>query len=87
MIGTRESSRARHTMYLVEDLYKQHGEKLGLEVVAGEKGMKRGIKIPEAHRPGLSLSGYLKGMQASVSSSLAESRSNMCVLTKITKKP
>lgn len=48
-------------MYLVEELYKRHGERLGLEVVAGEKGMKRSIKIPEAHRPGLSLSGYLKG--------------------------
>jgi len=48
-------------MYLVEDLYKRHGERLGLEVVAGKKGMQRRIKTPEAHRPGLSLSGYLKG--------------------------
>jgi HPr kinase/phosphorylase len=47
-------------MYLVEDLYKKHGEQLGLELIAGKKGMKRRIKIPEAHRPGLSLSGYLK---------------------------
>lgn len=48
-------------MYLVDDLYKQHGERLGLELVAGEAGMKRRIQVPEAHRPGLSLSGYLKG--------------------------
>ena len=48
-------------MYLVEDLYKRHGKRLGLELIAGEKGMQRRIKIPEAHRPGLSLSGYLKG--------------------------
>lgn len=48
-------------MYLVEDLFKKHGERLGLELIAGEKGMKRGIKVPEAHRPGLSLAGYLKG--------------------------
>lgn len=48
-------------MYLVEDLLKRHGERLGLEIIAGEKGMKRRIKIPEAHRPGLSLAGYLKG--------------------------
>lgn len=47
-------------MYLVEDLFKKHGEQLGLELIAGKKGMKRRIKIPEAHRPGLSLSGYLK---------------------------
>lgn len=48
-------------MYLVEDLYKRHGERLGLELIAGKNGMKRRIRIPEAHRPGLSLSGYLKG--------------------------
>jgi HPr kinase/phosphorylase len=48
-------------MYLVEHLYKQHGERLGLTLVAGESGIKRRIQVPEAHRPGLSLSGYLKG--------------------------
>lgn len=48
-------------MYLVEDLYKRHGERLGLELIAGKNGMRRRIKIPEAHRPGLSLTGYLKG--------------------------
>lgn len=47
-------------MYLVDDLYKRHGAKLGLELVAGKAGMRRHIRIPEAHRPGLSLSGYLK---------------------------
>lgn len=47
-------------MYLVEELYKHHGERLGLQLVAGHPGMKRRIKVPEAHRPGLSLSGYLK---------------------------
>ncbi|MEI8125304.1 MAG: HPr(Ser) kinase/phosphatase [Parachlamydiaceae bacterium] len=48
-------------MYLVEDLYNKHGECLGLELIAGKSGMSRRIKIPEAYRPGLSLSGYLKG--------------------------
>lgn len=48
-------------MYLVEDLFKRHSVRLGLELIAGEKGMNRRIRIPEAHRPGLSLSGYLKG--------------------------
>ena len=49
------------SMYLVEDLYKKHGARLGLEIAAGTEGMKRRIKVPEAHRPGLSLSGYQKG--------------------------
>ncbi len=48
-------------MYQVEDLYNQHGETLGLELIAGKDGLKRAIRVPEAHRPGLSLSGYLKG--------------------------
>ena len=48
-------------MYLVEDLFKRHGERLGLELIAGKEGMRRRIKVPEAHRPGLSLTGYLKG--------------------------
>jgi HPr kinase/phosphorylase len=47
-------------MYLVEDLYREHGEALGLELLAGREGMGRRISVPEAHRPGLSLSGYLK---------------------------
>lgn len=47
-------------MYLVEDLYRKHGEILGLELFVGDKGLKRQIKVPEAHRPGLSLTGYLK---------------------------
>lgn len=47
-------------MYLVEDLYTCHGERLGLELVAGAAGLKRRIKVPEAQRPGLSLVGYLK---------------------------
>ena len=48
-------------MYSIADLYKRHAERLGLELVAGEKGMKRGVKTPEVYRPGLALSGYLKG--------------------------
>lgn len=47
-------------MYLVKDLVQRHGESLSLELVAGKKGLKRPIYLPEAHRPGLSLSGYLK---------------------------
>lgn len=51
-------------MYLVDDLYRQHGEHLGLELVAGKEGLKRRVMVPEAHRPGLSLSGFLKGHAA-----------------------
>lgn len=47
-------------MYRVEDLYRQHGAALGLECIAGKAGMKRRIKVPESHRPGLALTGYLK---------------------------
>jgi HPr kinase/phosphorylase len=46
-------------MYLVEDLYLSHAERLGLELVAGSSGIKRQIKVPEAHRPGIALTGYL----------------------------
>lgn len=48
-------------MYLVKDLYEQYGEYLGLKLVTGEDGLNRPIRVPEAHRPGLALSGYLKG--------------------------
>jgi len=47
-------------MYTVADFYKEHAKELDLELIAGSKGIKRPIRIPEAHRPGLSLSGYLK---------------------------
>lgn len=33
---------------------------LRLQLVAGRQGLNRTIKVPEVHRPGLSLSGYLK---------------------------
>ena len=51
-------------MYLVEDLYTRHGLILGLELVAGKKGTRRKILVPEAHRPGLSLCGYMKSHAA-----------------------
>ncbi len=47
-------------MYTVDDLYKRHAKKLNLELIAGKEGIKREIKAPEAHRPGLALAGYLK---------------------------
>lgn len=51
---------ANQKKYFVQDLFRRHKERLDLELVTGEAGMKRRIKVPEAHRPGLSLSGYLK---------------------------
>lgn len=47
-------------MYTVKNLFSQYGEFLGFELVSGSKGMNRPIKVPEVHRPGLALSGYLK---------------------------
>lgn len=47
-------------MYSVEELFQKHGPDLGLELLAGKNGLRRRISVPEAHRPGLSLSGFLK---------------------------
>lgn len=47
-------------MLLVKKLYDDYKSLLNIEIVAGKKGLSRKIKVPEAHRPGLSLSGYLK---------------------------
>ncbi|HSX26084.1 MAG TPA: hypothetical protein VLE89_03650, partial [Chlamydiales bacterium] len=48
-------------MYLVQHLYEQHGKFLGLDLMAGSPGLSRRIHKAEVHRPGLSLTGYLKG--------------------------
>lgn len=47
-------------MYTLEEFLRHHSDSLCLEVLAGHEGIKRPIKVPEAQRPGLSLSGYLK---------------------------
>jgi len=44
----------------LSDLYKEKREAWKLELVAGENALGRSIQIPEVHRPGLSLAGYLK---------------------------
>lgn len=46
--------------YTVKELYQEYGQLLGLSLITGEEGLKRRIRVPEAHRPGLALSGYLK---------------------------
>ena len=47
-------------MYLVSDLYQKYDKQLGLQLLAGHQGLKRRILLPEVHRPGLALTGYLK---------------------------
>jgi HPr kinase/phosphorylase len=52
-------------MYLVEHLFEQHGKILGLDLLAGAKGLNRRLTRAEVHRPGLSLAGYTKGFVSS----------------------
>lgn len=46
-------------MFTVAHLLEKFGESLGLTLVAGGQGLTRKILVPEAHRPGLALTGYL----------------------------
>lgn len=48
-------------MYLVRHFYENHGKYLGLQLIAGGNGLHRRIYKAEVQRPGLSLTGYLKG--------------------------
>jgi HPr kinase/phosphorylase len=41
--------------------YEKYRDELDLELLAGEKGLKKVISLPEIERPGLALTGYLKG--------------------------
>ena len=47
-------------MYLVEDFFTDHQTELKLALVEGES-LKREIDCPDIYRPGLALSGFLKG--------------------------
>ena len=47
-------------MYHVKELYEKYQETLSLSLIAGENGLSRPIRVPEAHRPGLGLAGHLK---------------------------
>ncbi len=46
--------------YTVRKFLKEHQSALCLEILEGDKGLKRRIAVPEAHRPGLFLAGYKK---------------------------
>lgn len=48
-------------MYLVQNFHENHGTFLGLDLVAGEAGLRKRIHKAEVQRTGLSLTGYLKG--------------------------
>ena len=51
-------------MYRVDELWQQHAKILSLSLVVGEDWLKKPVYAPEAHRPGLSLSGYMKGYKS-----------------------
>ena len=44
----------------VEQFYKEHGEALGMKLLAGERGLDRVIREPTVNRPGLALSGFTR---------------------------
>lgn len=48
-------------MFSVNNLIEKYVQTLSLEIIAGKKGADKSIKLPETERPGLILSGYLKG--------------------------
>ena len=52
-------------MYLVEHLFEQHGKILGLDLLAGAKGLTRRLSRAEVQRSGLALAGYTKGFVSS----------------------
>ena len=58
---TQENIYGLRKMFKVQQLYTELKEPLSLELVAGKKGLEKPVKVPEVERPGLSLSGYMKG--------------------------
>lgn len=59
--SARNKRKGNHAPYKVKNLVDEHGRKLDLELLAGKNGLNHRILVPEAHRPGLGLAGYLKG--------------------------
>jgi len=51
-------------MYTVEKFYIKYRDILGLKLLVGQKGLNKCIKKPEVHRPGLSLTGYIKNYKS-----------------------
>lgn len=46
-------------MHLVKNFYEEYQDYLGLQLIAGASGLNRKIFVPEAHRPGLGLAGFM----------------------------
>ena len=44
----------------IDTLLKEHGRRLGLRLLAGERGMGRSINSSDVHRPGLTLTGFVE---------------------------
>lgn len=44
----------------LEELLKTYGRRLGLRLVAGERGMHRTVNSSDTHRPGLTLTGFVE---------------------------
>ena len=53
-----------HLKITLANLYEKYAQKLELELQAGHRGMHRCIPLPEAQRPGLGLTGYVKGISS-----------------------
>lgn len=51
-------------MYLVEDFLSDHETDLKLSLVEGSERLRREIEKPDTYRPGLALSGFLKGFSS-----------------------
>lgn len=50
--------------FTVGDLIKEHGDRLRLELISGEKSLGRPVRVPDLNRPGLALSGFLDRFRA-----------------------
>jgi HPr kinase/phosphorylase len=51
-------------MYTVENFYIKYKDSFGLKLLVGQKGLKRCINKPEVHRPGLTLTEYVKNYKS-----------------------
>lgn len=51
-------------MLSVEEFVLKYEDQLSLELKAGQNGIRRMIKVPDIERPGLTLSGFMKGHSA-----------------------
>lgn len=48
----------------IDELFRTTRESLGLELVAGRRGLARAVRVPRIQKPGLALAGYLPQIHA-----------------------